>query len=143
MILLFKYSAKSKLPTILGDYDRRTPLHISTSEGNLEMTKYLLERGALVHKKDRNNETPLMCAINSRNVEVVRLLVSVGAHISLPSTMIGEHLCSAAKKGDLDQILCWLEAGADLNLRDLSGNTCLEAATAAGHLGMVTRLKQM
>ena len=34
-----------------GDYDMRTPLHIAASEGNLDMTKFLLERGALVHKK--------------------------------------------------------------------------------------------
>ena len=39
---------------LLGDYDMRTPLHIATSEGNLEMTRFLLERGALVHKKDRH-----------------------------------------------------------------------------------------
>ena len=34
-----------------GDYDMRTPLHIAASEGNLEMCRYLLERGALLHKK--------------------------------------------------------------------------------------------
>ena len=106
------------------------------------MTKYLLERGALVHKKDRNNDTPLMCAINSGSVEVVRLLTSVGAHISLPPAMIGEQLVSAAKKGDEARILCWLEAGADLDMGDLAGNTCLEAAAAAGHLGLVSRLRQ-
>ena len=110
----------------------RTPLHISTSEGNLEMTKFLLERGALVHMKDRNNDTPLICAVRTGNVEVVKLLVSVGAHLSLPPALIGENLCAAAKRGDLNQIMCWLEAGADLNMTDLSGNTCLDVAAAAG-----------
>ena len=66
------------------------------------------------------------------HVEAVKLLVSVGAHISLPPALIGESLCAAAKKGDLNQIMCWLEAGADLNMTDLSGNTCLDVAAAAG-----------
>ena len=34
-----------------GDYDMRTPLHIAAAEGNLAMAQFLLERGALVHKK--------------------------------------------------------------------------------------------
>ena len=29
----------------------RTPLHIAAAEGNLAMAQFLLERGALVHKK--------------------------------------------------------------------------------------------
>jgi len=125
-----------------GDYDMRTPLHIATSEGNLEMTRFLLERGALVHKKDRNNETPLLCAVASRNVEVVKLLMSVGAHITLPPHMVGDRLCQAAKQGDREQILCWLEAGANLNQADASGATCLETALSTGQTELVESLKQ-
>ena len=125
-----------------GDYDMRTPLHIAASEGNLEMTQYLLERGALVHKKDRNNDTALLCAVISGSVQVVRLLVSVGAHLTLSRTMIGDRLCQAVKDADLEQVRCWVEAGADINQTDSSGHTCLQTA-AAGQPDMISELHNM
>ena len=68
------------------------------------MTKFLLERGALVHKRDRNNDTPLVCAITGGNVAVVRLLVEVGAHLTLPPALVGERLVKAGAAGDRDQV---------------------------------------
>ena len=96
------------------------------------MSKFLLERGALVHKKDRNKETPLLCAIQTGSVSVVRLLVEVGAHLSLPPLKVGERLVAAGKEDNLARLQCLLEAGADLRLSDTSGQTCLGAARAAG-----------
>ena len=96
------------------------------------MSKFLLERGALVHKKDRNMETPLLCAIQTGSVAVVRLLVQVGAHLSLPPLKVGERLVAAGKEGSLARLKCLLEAGADLSHCDTSGQTCLGAAQAAG-----------
>ena len=123
-----------------GDYDERTPLHIACSEGNYQMSKFLLERGALVHKKDRNWETPLLCAINTGSLSVVRLLVQVGAHLSLPPLKVGERLVAAVKEGSLARLNCLLEAGADLSLADTSGQTCLGAAQAVGNEEIITFL---
>ena len=36
------------------DYDKRTPLHIAAAEGNLKAMKELIEHGALVHSKFKN-----------------------------------------------------------------------------------------
>ena len=41
------------------DYDMRTPLHVAASEGKVEMVKYLMQNGASVHMRDRNNDSPL------------------------------------------------------------------------------------
>ncbi|XP_054826190.1 60 kDa lysophospholipase isoform X2 [Eublepharis macularius] len=49
-----------------GDYDGRTPLHVASCEGNLELVTYLLESGATVYAKDRFGATPLMNAIKFR-----------------------------------------------------------------------------
>ena len=53
-----------------GDYDQRTPLHVAASEGSLAIVTWLLEQGARVHARDRNNDTPLMSAVNGGHEEV-------------------------------------------------------------------------
>lgn len=40
------------------DYDKRTPLHLATSEGHIEIVKSLLQHGAKI-KKDRWGNTPI------------------------------------------------------------------------------------
>ena len=54
-----------------GDYDGRTPLHIAASDGSLEVAEYLLNNGASVHIKDRDQNTPLMSAIMGDHFEIV------------------------------------------------------------------------
>lgn len=40
------------------DFDSRTPLHIAASEGYLDVTKYLLSRGAEISALDARNNAP-------------------------------------------------------------------------------------
>ena len=42
----------------LGDYDKRTPLHLAASEGHFDVVKLLVENGAIL-KEDRWGNTPL------------------------------------------------------------------------------------
>ena len=44
------------------DNTQRTPLHIASERGNLEMMRELLVRGADITSKDRRHRTPLHCA---------------------------------------------------------------------------------
>jgi glutaminase len=49
----------------LGDYDRRTALHIACSEGHHDVVKLLLQKGAQVSVIDRWKNTPLDDAISN------------------------------------------------------------------------------
>jgi ankyrin repeat protein len=42
-----------------GDYDRRTPLHLASAAGHLDIVKYLVENGAEASPHDRWGATPL------------------------------------------------------------------------------------
>ena len=42
----------------VGDYDKRTPLHLAASEGHFDVVKILVENGAIL-KEDRWGNTPL------------------------------------------------------------------------------------
>ena len=47
-----------KVDVNIDDYDKRTPLHLSASEGHFEIVKLLVENGAIM-KEDRWKNTPL------------------------------------------------------------------------------------
>jgi len=65
------------------DHDRRTPLHIAASEGNFAVVELLMQSGASIHQRDRNNNTPLICAIENDHTEIIELLMKCGATIQV------------------------------------------------------------
>jgi lysophospholipase len=124
----------------VGDYDKRTPLHIAAAEGKLEMVEYLMKSGGSVHARDRNNHTPLRCAIDAGFVDVVRLLVDCGAHLQLSHTELGEEISGLARRGKKHQLHCYGVAGADMETKNMSGGTALHSAVECNQLEIVAYL---
>jgi len=62
-----------------GDYDRRTPLHVASSEGHSTIVELLCRRGAKVNAKDRWGSHPIDGAILANHNDCVRLLESFDA----------------------------------------------------------------
>ena len=58
----------------------KTPLHIASKRGDLELTRLLLERGAVVNAGEEGT-TPLHYATYEDHVEVCRALVDAGADL--------------------------------------------------------------
>uniref|UniRef100_A0A8C8C3C6 asparaginase n=1 Tax=Oncorhynchus tshawytscha TaxID=74940 RepID=A0A8C8C3C6_ONCTS len=92
----------------LGDYDGRTPLHIASCEGHLNVVQYLLSQGATVYAKDRYGDTPLRNAVRFRHKEVVKLLRKTGANFSRDELEdAGSELCSLAASADIKGLEMW------------------------------------
>lgn len=53
--------------------DRRTPLHLSASGGDLEMVKILLASGAMVNNPDGDSRTPLHVAVSWGAQEIIQV----------------------------------------------------------------------
>ncbi|CAN1308743.1 Integrin-linked protein kinase 1 [Linum perenne] len=63
----------------LSDYDKRTALHLASSEGRVEIVRLLLEKGASVNSLDRWGRTvPLSDARSFGHVEICKILESGG-----------------------------------------------------------------
>ena len=60
-----------------------TPLHYACTNGHLEISQFLLDKGAAVDAPSPNETTPLMMAIRAGNIQLVRLLLDRGADIRI------------------------------------------------------------
>lgn len=63
----------------LGDYDKRTALHLASCEGCTEIVVLLLEKGADVNSLDRWGRTPLSDARSFGHGEICKILEAHGA----------------------------------------------------------------
>ncbi|KAK8699739.1 hypothetical protein V6N13_115819 [Hibiscus sabdariffa] len=71
------------------DYDNRTPLHVASLHGWIDVAKCLLENGADVNAQDRWKNTPLADAEGAKKHNMIELLKSYGG---LSYGQSGSHL---------------------------------------------------
>jgi len=120
--------------------DLRTALHIAAAEGRIDVVKHLLLYGAAVHLRDRYDRTPLTEAIHGDFHEIIKLLAKCGAHLTGSTRAIGESLCSAAVRGQIQRLESYRLAGADLSQADPTGRTALHIAAMSGNCHVVKYL---
>ena len=82
----------------------KTPLHIAAERNQLDVVKYLIEKGASIDLKDKNNETPLHIAVLNGNLEIVKCLIENGAKIDPKNDKNQTPLFIAVRKDDRDVV---------------------------------------
>jgi ankyrin repeat protein len=93
----------------------------------------LIEAGADVNKRDRNGTTVLINAVKSRKIECVDTLLRFDADIDATDESTGRSaLAWAVAMSAPKTVQRLIEAGADLRVRDESGNTPLMIAKSNG-----------
>ncbi len=68
------------------DKEDRTPLHVASQNGHLDVIRWLLDRGADVNALEVNGKTPLSLALDEGKIEASRLLLERGADANLRDT---------------------------------------------------------
>ncbi|KAK6814087.1 hypothetical protein RU639_010128 [Aspergillus parasiticus] len=119
---------------------RRTPLHLASLHGHIEIVILLLERGADVEAKDTDEWTPLINASFEGHAEVVNALLERGADIEAKGTNEYTPLMYASAQGHIEVVRLLLKHGADLMDCDRIGNTSLHLAAYNGQAKVVETL---
>ncbi len=129
--LLLEHNADVDLPS---PRHIMTPLALASSTGSSETSWLLVQKGANVNSRTRDDWTPLNIASENEHLDVVRLLINNGADVDLPNDKGRTPLHSAASNGYLDVVKLLLESGADFNIRNDDGKTALDLAFDSGKL---------
>ena len=113
---------------------REAVLRLAAEAGDVGKVRRMLIAGADVDAQDVTGETALMKAAGRRHFETSRFLVANGADVNLRQDRDGKtvlHILASMKKpedlpGYISLVCSILEAGPDLEARDISGATALQ-----------------
>ena len=106
-----------------------SPLHAAVENGNVEIARFLLERGAKANIRDFEKRTPLMMLDEDATPEMLQLLLSFGAKLKLVDKERNTVLHHAAAKGvNAELIRTLVIHGVNLNALNKEGKTALMLA---------------
>lgn len=118
-----------------------TPLMAAVSAQKIDITKYLLKKGADVSIADSDGDDALNKACAKGNVEIAKLLVAHGANYKSNVNTEGENsLYAAVRSGNQRLVTYLLEIGAPVNPSGEYIRPPVHAAALTGNIGMVKLL---
>ncbi|MBA3014837.1 MAG: ankyrin repeat domain-containing protein [Proteobacteria bacterium] len=119
----------------------KTPLMVAAGEGNAELVKELLDKGADVNAKtDTLGRTAMIIAARYGQSEVVDILLRAGADVNVQTTMGCTALLHASAHGHSEVVGTLLSNNAETDAQTTKGYTPLMEATKEGHSEIVKML---
>lgn len=122
------------------DLSRSTLLLAARDAGDLDLVRFLHERGGAIDRADAGGRTPLSFAAMSGRMELVRYFVDQGAIVDSPDRRGRTPLFHAVLGDQLEAARYLLDQGADVNVRDRFRDTPLMMACSKGYADMARLL---
>jgi ankyrin repeat protein len=110
--------------------DREFNLIRAADNGQLEIVKFLVERGVNVDATTVDEVTPLMYASQNGYTEIIEFLISKGADVNATPYNDVTPLIGAVRTGHYESVKMLLEAGAKVDAKDELALTSLMHASA-------------
>lgn len=123
--------------------DAMTPLNLAAQEGQLEIAKFLLEKGADPVLGDNENSGPIHLAAISGSKDIVDLLLKHGVSIDAQDENDMTPLLFALSRRQFDMANHLIDIGADVRLQTVNSWSALQLAAIGGNLDLVKRLVEM
>ncbi|MEM7454859.1 MAG: ankyrin repeat domain-containing protein [Planctomycetota bacterium] len=115
---------------INGQANFRSPLMVAIQKANIEMINLLLDAGADINGAPENQSTCMCLAVQYGNIDVVKELLKRNPDLNHADRYRQTPVIHALWSGD-DILLLLLEAGADVNTVDQSGQSLLTRACSS------------
>ena len=103
------------------------PLHYACARGHTDTARLLLEHGS-DHSSYLTGYAPIELCARSGSVDIIRELLYFGADLEETGKGGRPPLVSACANQHLDAMALLLDSGADIDARDVKGNTALHEA---------------
>jgi len=119
------------------DYNQWTPMHIAARHHQLEVVKYLLEKGADINSLVKRGYNAAYLAAVSGDMNMLNFLIQNQADFQLVSDKGLTLMYAAAKGGNLEMIKALHLKGLAINTSSEQGKTPLHIASQKGHTDIV------
>jgi predicted LPLAT superfamily acyltransferase len=103
----------------------------------VEVVRVMLDHGADVNAKSKNDHTALMMAATGGKTNIVKVLLVAGADVNARDKRGSTALMAAASLGYASTVEALLTAGADVNAQDQVGETALMKAAGGVRVPIV------
>jgi len=125
-------------PALVAAKDKggQTPLHWAAFSGNLDLIRYLLDKGAAIDAKNARGLTPLAFTAIQGRIQAGGLLIERGADINARNAINMTPLIIAAEQGAVELAKKVIAAGADVGVESQIG-TALHRAAIKGQTEVI------